>query len=254
MGAKALTPELYEKLLDAFRESPANYARAAGLAGCAWRTAKTAWHEGWARKPYARPIRDVLDEERDAARALRQKQEHEANTREQDRAIQERLSAIDARAQENKGAKLSRENAINLAIVSGKALIVVDKMVEELNRRLVAGLATMDSEEIRRWVSSVGTVMHRAESVMKMALEIEREVRGNPIASQLGPRVTSQLTPDQMLASLNNIGKTLARAAKRNTDDVIDAEVTAERSADNETENDSAVNGIVLSGVRNGAN
>jgi hypothetical protein len=70
MGARAITQEFYDLLVQAFRITPGNCSAAAAYAHCDFRTTRRAWELGWPRLPWGKalPIRQVLREEAETAR------------------------------------------------------------------------------------------------------------------------------------------------------------------------------------------
>lgn len=214
MGRRALNANTYETLRQAFIVEPGNVENARKKAGCTWETAKQAWEHGWKNKPWAPSIKKALEDEQHAVRAVRMRKELEAENLENDRRVQARLDAIQSRAEEAQGAKTSRKNAINLGIVSGKLVVLVDAMVNELHKKLTQPgvMANMTPVEIRKWIHTAGITVHRAEAVMRLALEIERIVVGEPIAV-IGHRVEN-MTPDSMVKELQGLSRTLERAGK----------------------------------------
>lgn len=210
MSSKALTRELYGKLEAAFRAEPGNITAAARTAGCTWETAKKAWTTGWTRRAWAPSIRATLEREIEEAKAARWRREQEAAQAEMDRQVQARLDSIQARAEEAQGSKVSRKNALNLAVVSGKMIVLADAMVNELKRRVDSGLSAFKDDDLRRWMNSAAMLVHRAESVMRLALEIERVVVGEPVAV-LGVKV-EDMSPEHMVKELQGIARTLGRA------------------------------------------
>ena len=63
MGKRAITPELFNDLVRAFRIQPGIYGAAASACGCAHKTAKKAWLNGWPEKKFP-PIIQLLKDER----------------------------------------------------------------------------------------------------------------------------------------------------------------------------------------------
>lgn len=214
MGRRALNANTYETLRQAFIVEPGNIEHARKKAGCTWETAKQAWEFGWKNKPWAPSIKAALEAEQHAVRAARMRKELEAEQLEQDKRVQARLDAIQARAEEAQGAKTSRKNAINLGIVSGKLVVLVDAMVNELHTKLAAPgmMSNMAPAEIRKWIHTASITVHRAEAVMRLALEIERIVVGEPIAV-IGHRVEN-MSPDAMVKELQGLARTMERAGK----------------------------------------
>lgn len=214
------TKEVHDALLAAFREEPGNVSRAARVAGCSRPTADKAWKHGFRNKVWARvPLKDVLEEEQESARRARIAQEIEAQRQEDERRIQQRIDAMKARDEEAQGAKASRTNAIGLALVVNRMLVAAQKAAEEIQSRVNQNLATIALKELRGLVADTARAIRHAESVMLLALQIERLVQGEPLAV-VGVRV-DQMSPDQMLRQLEHIQRTITRAGRHK--DAVDA-------------------------------
>jgi hypothetical protein len=207
----SITPKQFADLLIAFREQPGNYTNAAKYALCQARTAKRAWEEGWPRRPWGRvPIRKLLEQEAEAARAARIQAEYKHAQEEADQAIMARADAIKARAEEAGMVKTGRKNATNLAIVAAKLVVIVDTMINAIHQQVNTPGFVFKPEEVRRWVATTSVTMLRAESVMRLALELERIVAGEPVAI-LGLR-SADLTPQQMVDAMKGLARTMDRA------------------------------------------
>jgi hypothetical protein len=205
------TIEKWNAMCEAFRSLPGNIANCSRMSGVSKAAVSKAWHYGWRNKPWGRKsIKELLVEEQEAARAKRLAMEREAGAREAEQAIAARMDAIQARTEEGALAKASRKNAVNLAVISSKLLVLLDKMLERLRQEVEAN--TVPVGEIRKWVGTVSVATQRAEAVMRMALEIERIVTGEPIAV-LGVRV-DKMSPDDMVRELSGLTKTLERAQR----------------------------------------
>ena len=68
-GRRAITRDLYEKLVEAFRASPGDHNGVARLVQVSFRTARKSWYTGWKSYEWARPIKDVIENDRVSARA-----------------------------------------------------------------------------------------------------------------------------------------------------------------------------------------
>ena len=229
MSRQGPTPEEWRLLVEAYREMPGAHAQAAAKAGITHTKARRAYLQGWPRIPFAKtPIQDILAEEQLAVRAARQRQEQRAAEQEADRLVQARLDAMAARAEEAQGAKVIRNVALNLGVITAKLLLNVDAMTEEINARLKqpGAMAGLSVKEMQHWMRLASWTARDAARVMSMALSIERVVAGEPIAI-LGVKVES-MTPEQMVESLQGIQRTVERAARIRTDDEPAPQVKAQ--------------------------
>ncbi len=149
----------WDALVLAFREKPGNVMAASKFAHVNRRTADKAWHHGWPKVEWAKPIKDLLDQEREEVRAARLRAEIAGQFEEDERRLKARQDAIEARAQEAHGAKLSRSNALSIAVVTAKILQACRGVAEELQRRTDASLLPQVSlEDLRKMleVDSLG--------------------------------------------------------------------------------------------------
>lgn len=217
-----------------FREQGPIYSQAAKACNCSDNVAKAAYEKGWRGLLWARPIFDVLKEEAEAVRAHRQKLQEEQLQAEEEQRIAARKDALDARKQEAAGAKVSRGNAIRLGINVTKLLVSMEKLVEEVGRRVADSdeLEAIPLPELRKLLQLVPQAVKDAQSCMQMALQIERVVTGEPIAV-LGVRLDT-MTPEQMVTQLSNIQRTLARA--KELPDGTESDDAYERSESTEDE------------------
>jgi hypothetical protein len=207
-----LTKEQYELLCDAYRKDPGNYAAAAKYAGVGVRSAQSAWDIGWKRRTWAKPIRLLIAQEQEQARAFREERQRAELQGEADRQVQTRLDAINARTEEGIGSKRTRTNALNISVVASKLVVVADKIVAEINRRVDTGVINLPLDELRRLVLTASTMIQRAGQVMITALQIERIVLGEPIAV-LGIK-TEHMGMEQILEHLTSVRDTIERGAK----------------------------------------
>ena len=225
MSARRFTQVEHDALLAAFRDAPGNVSNAAKVAHVNRVTAWKAWHKGWPKLPFARvPISVMLDTEREAARAHRIREELKAEEMAAEQRLQAKHDAIRARGEEAQGARAARGNALGLAGVSARLLKSCTAMVQELERRVGLGLHTMSDAEMRKWIDVGGRMATRALDTMRVALDIERIVAGEPIAV-IGVRVDN-MTPDQMVNSLEALDRTLARARGQGITATVEGEPT----------------------------
>lgn len=200
---------LYQKLLVAYRDLPAQHKLVAREAGTDAVTAEQAWHRGLAGQE---PLRDVIEAEAAAARAKRLREEADLAKALQDDQLKAKTDAIDARSKEAQGARLTRENAIVMGVAASRMLKSALAVTEEIQRRVAAGLTTMSLDDLRRLLHTAGAVTDRAQQVFRGALEIERLVQGEPIAT-IGLRV-DKMEGKELEQEFLNIAKSLERAAK----------------------------------------
>jgi hypothetical protein len=120
MARRALTRELYDSLVIAFREAPGNASFAARRALCERRMAKRGWEIGWPQYPWAKPIKRVLENEKIDAMAqarMATVRAQEAAEAERDAARQE---AIDAKKQEHQMLKAARGDVLAALVLAAE--------------------------------------------------------------------------------------------------------------------------------------
>jgi hypothetical protein len=112
----------YDALLAGFRDDPGNITKCAKYAGVTREMARGAWHRGFPRQyaagaAWARPIKEVLAEERDSAqvaRAERARKDAEAADAERERA---RRESIEELAEEGRLRSTTRKAVLGLVLV-----------------------------------------------------------------------------------------------------------------------------------------
>ena len=201
--------------VDAFRDNPGDHVTVAKMLGVDNRTALKLWEHGWKRHGWARAIRIVLMEEDRDAEEARREIERAKRQEEIDRLASERMMAIEARADELSGAQTSRKSAIAFAVVSQKLVRSANALANELNVRLGRGdAAEMSLAEMRDLIRTVAYTVDKSERILRMALEIERVVAGDPTAVS-EHRGTSIGTPEERAVELERVLATLERAKAR---------------------------------------
>jgi hypothetical protein len=178
------TRELYDRLLEAFRERPGNPTYAARQAGVSWKTANTAWERGWDGIVWARPlmarIADEGDEAEIQASAAR-------NDRERERKV--RLEAQDAdreRARQDRVKSLAEDNTLLLSATRGAQQIASS----------VLALAPVAAQCVR--------------VAMRDFFDEGVGLDGKPTWT---PKATTSVTGDQALKFLARIGIVSSRVA-----------------------------------------
>ena len=133
-GKPRLSVQFYEALVQAYRDNPSNHAAAAKAVGCARKTAKRGWDEGWDKFEWAPPIKDVIAQEEVIARArIQQEWEAEeaklellAEGKPADTISADRRAAhLDAQAERAK----AKEQAIAARAAEGKMVDAIRRVV-----------------------------------------------------------------------------------------------------------------------------
>lgn len=212
MARRRLTQELYDRLLEGFRESPGNYAHAAKFAGCGWKLAKRTWTNGWEDYSFAIPVKDQIQLEMEGARLERSRILEDERLKKAEDREGARKEAIKARTQEAQSAQRARINALAMANIVGKIVLACGPLADKLAE-------TLKKEELGPRVAAqilkdATYIVKRGNEAIKHALEIERLRVGNPIDTMdLG---IDDMTQEEALAELEGLAKTLARARQQN--------------------------------------
>jgi hypothetical protein len=216
-GARQITEEQWDKLLDSFRESapPVRSAAtaAAKAAGVSRKTAVKAWGSGVAYLG-KEPIRDTILEEQMAARAGAT-DALEAAAREQtqaqaDRAYAEaekaRADVIRARRQEGEMVRAQRGNLVAMIGITGTILRGAIKQARELEKALATGKdpATGKALTIREKITvlwQVNRIVAQTANASSDVIKMERLLLGEP-TEIVGHMDLGDMTEEQALADI----------------------------------------------------
>lgn len=205
MASRVMSRELYEQLLAAFRDNPANLTKASKVTGVGHRFAKRSWEVGWPRIPYARPIQAVLAEEKIKARAEQRKMEEQLR---REQTAEQRKAAEDARiatTQEGQLISAGRATVLGLTFSINSMLPSVRQLTQDIAADVTAGKFKGNPEKAVRCLREVASSMRMlTESTVKL-VEVERLVKGEPTSI-----VGHASTPSEM--SLEEAEKTVQRA------------------------------------------
>lgn len=184
MAYQALTRERYDKLVEAFRACPGQWAPAARRAGVDRETAKRAWQKGWPNHPWAIPIKTVFEEEQrtraTAAQDAAMRAQHAADA-EKERA---RKEAQDAAKQEQDMLRLARNDVLaSLALAAelapamrNLAAAVAEDAKRGPNGEAPAIKASMAMSLLR----SHATLIQKAVGAAEALVQLGRTERGQP--------------------------------------------------------------------------
>lgn len=191
---KRVDQAVFDKLLEAYRLDPGNHSAAARHAAVTRRTAKHAWAVGYPDRPWgSKPIKDMLADETELARA-RVELEEERETLEEERLALEaerereaaRQNAIRAKEQEAQlisaaraGALLGLRSAVQAAPGLQKAMVRLGQELEDMSAQ---GKALTPKE-----VAQLSSIMRRYSSTLRelnaagqISMEMERLFLGEP--------------------------------------------------------------------------
>lgn len=231
-------PKEWLALLDAFREHGANFSAVSQATGTLLTTCRRAYLKGLGNKfANSMSIQDLLTLE---ARAERQKAKEEKEARDsvwgrtQDIRVKEaeheialKKDALNTRTTEHALGKAGRSAALGLASVAAKLTLVATKAHDELVKRYGPDqdLGKLSLKSLGATVDLAARTVERAARAVKMAVEVERIMQGNPL-EQLGVKAEN-LTAPQITAELRGMEKLLRRAAKLGRASAEDKAATA---------------------------
>jgi hypothetical protein len=224
MAITRISPEVYTLLLDAYRQEPARHNRAAKLANTSHKMATRAWNTGWTdTHAWARPIREVLEEESIEARAALIQREHDeriaaqqqeiAARREAARKAEEerdaaRRQAVEARTQEGQMVRLSRANTLGLLGSLAKLQPAVSHLADQLRAAILSGqIDPLDAAPLMRQIAST---VKDAVYASQIVVELERLHLGSPTAI-IGVQ-TLEMTPAEAAREIEDAKAALDRA------------------------------------------
>lgn len=213
----ALSRETYEKLVEAFRQTPGSYSLAARAASCDPRTAKRCWlGPAYPKWPWALPIKALLEEE--AAEAARQKRDADraaaqARAEAQAAALErERRERQDALDEEKKLLRVARGDVLSALAIAAElvpAMRSVAKAVAAACQPDAAGNppqippATAMGLLVRH-----GQMIQKAVGAAEVLVQLARTERGEANLNVAVAGVT--LTEEEALAELEAIQEVLA--------------------------------------------
>lgn len=178
MGKKAITQEVYDAMLAAFREAPGNIQVVAKKANVYWTTAERAWTQGWENKNFP-PIQGIVEEEQQEARA---RLEHEKAKRTfETREIKQELAkqdALDSRVQEARLVRGARENSIALTASTQRLLSGAFKLSSKLAEYLQS--TEFPVRQGVQLICAIGRLVRDSNDSAKLALQLERLLVGAP--------------------------------------------------------------------------
>jgi len=212
MARRKYTKELYDRLVQGFREAPNNFSHASRIAGCDRRAAQRAYELGWPARSWAIPIKDYLAAEKERIRAERQKQLEAQRESESEMREKAQTDAIAAQTQEAAGSAQARANALALAGVIGRIAVACVPLSDRIAKALREDIS-MTPQQALKLFSSMAYVVRQGNETLKLALEIERLRVGEP--TSIFRLQADEMTVDDVADSLSHLHRTLQRAVAR---------------------------------------
>lgn len=182
--------EVYDRIVEAFRDWGYNFAAVARAALIAPRTAKRAWELGWPERQFL-PVREVLRQERELARSgftedeameLRKRTIRERERRLAEVREQAAEDAIRAREQEAQGVRLARNLAINQLAALARLGPAVNQLTHQLAEKIndQGWLQATSVDEVTKLLTRLSLTSRRVLECGALAMKMERVLLGEP--------------------------------------------------------------------------
>lgn len=181
--SRTITKELYNQMLATFRESPGVWAPVCRATGVGARFARRAWETGWLpRIPWARPIRQVIEDEQQAARAeqFRLEEARRKSLAEEQRAASNDVSKT--MAQEGQMISAARVNVLNTLASMLQTGAAVRQLCADFSADVVGGKYKGDPAAAMKALDAYARAQRSLAGVMEKAIQNERLVKGEPTA------------------------------------------------------------------------
>jgi hypothetical protein len=186
MGGQRIDDDKYTKMLEAYREQPGNYTRCAARTGNNRATTKKAWEIGWPDRGF-RPLKDVIFEEQQAARArlatLReaeiQKLAQQQAGRDQMDRVRAEDDAIQSRVEEARMVRAARHTSIALMASVQQILKGAVKLAQRVEEELSIH-QPKDPKSALRLFREIATTTRNAVEAAKLSQAMERSLAGEP--------------------------------------------------------------------------
>lgn len=222
MARVPITDQIYDALVQGFRESPGNLEHARRRARCGRDMAKRAWERGWPHFRNGKSIQDLfLDEQQAARSALIQEQAAKLAAAERERE-DARRQAIEARKQEGQIVQLARGTSVQALVLVGQIVTGARALAGTLKKQLEAEAAKpaadMSPKEIVYLLGRVAEITARLNNAAELAMKMERLHLGEPTSligiTTAGGSVADELTLDEAELQIEAAQQAL-RDAKR---------------------------------------
>lgn len=184
MGRRAVTQNLYDDLVRAFRDRPGNYTQAAKAAGCQDKTAARAWNKGWPQK-MLKPIKQQIEFEQMEARKVAAA-EAAARRAKREKELQDaRAAAVQSRAQEGQMVTMARQAALAGVSVTASLLMGCRPLAAAVKAQLEAEAKQppVDALSMATRITLLKRVADTMETINRAAheaMEMERLHLGSP--------------------------------------------------------------------------
>jgi hypothetical protein len=201
-----ITDELYNRLLEAYRETPGNYTKAAKAAGCGFKMARSMWLRGGAHQgiaySWAHPICQVLESEQEEARVAAAEREVEERETLREQGRQE---AVKARTEEVKSLHFARGNATAALAVVGRLVMGAVKLADAVKDQLIidATNKNLDVGKTIRVLESIAKIHKQCTDANHRVLQTGHLIAGKPtdilgLADEPAENLTAAEVEEQM--------------------------------------------------------
>jgi hypothetical protein len=191
MPKRAITVELYDSLLQAFRAHPGQIGKVAQLCDVEWRTAKRAWERGWLskQKPWAMAVMHV-NEDGEAAAKHEKLERRKNEQRELERRV-EQMARVKAEFEdrETKIIQQVSNDVLAAALIVGKMVPTMGVLLQKLDLAVQTGKLSIG--EMTKLVGLFVTATNRVTYAGEVAVQMSRLARGATTAN-LGLQPTPQ--------------------------------------------------------------
>jgi hypothetical protein len=226
VAAPVIEAKVWDLLLAAWREDPGNLSKAARAAGVSRPTARKALLEGYpGADPPRRAIKDIVDEEKAAARAALQgtiedsarRHALEDAARKRAEAEKARADAVEARRQEASMVRSQRGNILALIGIGGTILRGALKLGDSIRKDLedaASGAKEMSLEQKMVVLTRTGLLTQRIASAAGDVVKMERLLLGEP-TEILGHKDLGSVGFDEAIRELENAAGVAERIKAR---------------------------------------
>jgi hypothetical protein len=178
-AAAFFTRENYDKLLAAYRESPGNHSHAHRKTGITRPACRLAYDRGWVKRAgeWARPIREVIEEEIEAARSKVEALERAEKFGEAERE-RVRQASIAQRVKLGETVQLATANARGLLGITAGLFKNAARLVEKVQEAALD--PNLRPDVALNLLRHTGKLAKDATVVAREALEMDKLYRGEP--------------------------------------------------------------------------
>lgn len=219
MAGTPFTRELYDRMTVAFREFPGNASATARALNVDRRMTTRGWKTGWPRYDWARPICDVIAEERAAARAQMQKLHESAADEAVAQRDADREASIRAHTEEERIMEIARKDVVGALVISAE-LVPAMRTLGKLVIDAVRGETIPPSKAldlISRHAQLTSKAVHAADAIVKLG-RLSRGQPGAIVGMQPGtPTPDETLTYEEAVEELENAADLLALVKETGT-------------------------------------